>query len=654
MRAEKEPVYETVNLCEDSEAYKQDCLVKELYGSVRKLEEENRRLKQEIERLQRNENTRKLAQIFEERYLAVFENSLDGIILVRLDGTILSANPAACRMFGRSEEELCRLGRDSLVDPNDPILRKALNDRDQSGVFYGEIMLLRKDGTQFPGEVTSKLFADSKGHILSSVVIRDISHRKKIEAALHRSEQKYYRAFHYNQAYMMITRWQDHKIVDANRKLMDLTGYSREEIIGKRDTALWVEVNDRKTLLRQLSKNGYVEKFETKYRKKNGEIGYTLMSATVLEVDDEEYYVISAIDITDRKKAEEALRISYEQFTKVYNANPLLMTIVSIQSGIIMEVNESFLKAAGCTREELIGSHIAKAGIWPDLSEREKYIKKINAEGIARNFETTIRIPAGEICPSLISGVAINWRGEDCILTIVNDISELRRYQAEIVRLDRLNLIGEMSASIAHEIRNPMTTVLGFLQLFKAQDKYREDVEYIDLMTEEIERANAIITEFLSLGKNKPVTLYPENMNDRIRALQPLLLAKSIKCDVDIKLDLGNIPEIMMNNDEFRQLLLNLVLNGIEAMPGGGCLIIRTCRKADEVVLAIEDQGCGIKPEVLDKLGTPFFTTKEHGNGLGLAVCYSIAHKHHARIEVGSGPDGTSFKIIFPAIKGED
>ena len=110
---------------------------------------------------------------------------------------------------------------------------------------------------------------------------------------------------------------------------------------------------------------------------------------------------------------------------------------------------------------------------------------------------------------------------------------------------------------------------------------------------------------------------------------------------------MGDIPDLLLDKKEIHQVIHNLTRNGLEAMPPGGCLFIRTYKDGDVVVLAVQDQGKGIEPDVLEKLGTPFFTTKENGTGLGLAVCYSIAARHNAKIEIETGADGTTFYIKF-------
>jgi signal transduction histidine kinase len=166
-------------------------------------------------------------------------------------------------------------------------------------------------------------------------------------------------------------------------------------------------------------------------------------------------------------------------------------------------------------------------------------------------------------------------------------------------------------------------------------------------MIQELDRANAIITEYLSLARSKVVELTFQNLNSVVETVFPLIQTYALLTDKCVHLEAEEVPPLGLNEKEIRQLLLNLVRNGLEAMPPGGNLTIRTFKDGEDVVLSVRDEGTGIEPAVLEKLGTPFVTTKDHGTGLGLAVCYSIAARHNAVIEVRTGPAGTTFFIRF-------
>lgn len=246
-----------------------------------------------------------------------------------------------------------------------------------------------------------------------------------------------------------------------------------------------------------------------------------------------------------------------------------------------------------------------------------------------------LSVPCG--CP----GGAVNY------ITIFTDITERKLYEREMARLDSLSLVGEMAAGIGHEVRNPMTTVKGFLQILRGRDKYAGEREIFNLMVDELDRANSIITEFLSLAKDKHVALKEENLNKLLQTILPLIQADCRVTGKHISLETRMVPDLLLDEKEIRQMVLNLVRNGIEAMDPGGMLKISTYAVDDGVVLSVKDQGAGMEPEVLKKLGTPFFTTKDKGTGLGLPVCYSIAARHNARIDVQTGTGGTTFSVIF-------
>lgn len=584
----------------------------------------------------------------EERYLSIFENSLDGIILSLPDGSILSANPAACRMFGQTEEELGD-DRNGIVDLADPRVRQALQEREKTGSFHAEMTLVRKDKTKFPVEVTANLFKDQDGRTLSIMIARDITERKQSEEARRLSEEKFSKAFYLSQTMMAISRLEDGVYIDMNDTWAAVLGYHREEMIGKSAFALkiWADPQDRQEMQKQIAENGFIKSQEYKFKRKTGETSFVLATVNKLDIDGENCLLVSAIDVTESKKAEEALRLSEELLNKTFNCNPFPMVIISRKHEIILEVNKTFLRRSGYTRKELIGVRLTDLGILVDAREHLKIMREIKKKGFVYNFEARLSPRPGETAIFLFSGCIITWHGEECVLGIANEITELKRYQQEAARLERLHLVGQMAAGIGHEIRNPITTVRGFLQLLKGKERYAQDQGYLDLMIEEIDRANTIITEYLSLARNKVVDKKRQSLNERIEALFPLLSADVTKNDIGIHLELGAIPELLIDKNEIYQLLLNLVRNGIEAMAPGGLLTIKTFQAGSEVVLAVQDQGQGIAPEVLEKIGTPFFTTKNTGTGLGLATCYSIAHRHQARIEVETGGSGTTFYVKF-------
>ncbi|AFQ43329.1 two-component system sensor histidine kinase NtrB [Desulfosporosinus meridiei] len=238
--------------------------------------------------------------------------------------------------------------------------------------------------------------------------------------------------------------------------------------------------------------------------------------------------------------------------------------------------------------------------------------------------------------------------GEHCHITGIMDVTEQKRIQKEMANLERLNLVGQLAAGIAHEIRNPMTTVRGYLQLISAKPNYADQKDAFNLMISELDRANFIISEFLALAQTKPTEFKSQNLNDIVTNLYPLLEADTFTQNKKIRFIPGEIPNLDLDGREICQLLLNLTRNGLEAMGVGGSLTIKTYVEDSTVVLSIKDEGSGIQPENLKKLGIPFYTTKDSGTGLGLPTCFRIAESHKAKLKIFSSSGGTTICTLFP------
>jgi len=238
-------------------------------------------------------------------------------------------------------------------------------------------------------------------------------------------------------------------------------------------------------------------------------------------------------------------------------------------------------------------------------------------------------------------------------MAVYTDITERENMYKQLDRLDRLNMVGEVAASIGHEVRNPLTTIKGFLTLLNEKQGNIEDHrETFALMIEELDRANHIITEFLSLAKNRTVEKKLGDLNKLLSNLLPIFEADGLVRNMTVGIYRQPIPLIEINEQEIRQLVTNLVKNAFEAMEPGGKVSISTGMRHDEMYIIVTDEGHGMSRETLEKLGNPFFTTKEDGTGLGLPVCYRIVERHGGRIHVESEEGkGTTFIVYFPVAK---
>jgi len=366
----------------------------------------------------------------------------------------------------------------------------------------------------------------------------------------------------------------------------------------------------------------------------------------------------SARDITDSINCQQALNDS-EQLDKQLHFQQFLMETIPNPvyyldpKGRLIECNRAYAELLGQAKEELIGNqHLAMYK--QEQAEALHYSARPLIDSGSLSYDRVMEFPDGRKAELLIHEAIVydNEANPIGLLGVLTDLTEHREMQRTIAQLDQSRIMGQIAAAMGHEVRNPMTTVRGFLQLLNENEANDStgNKEYYDLMIEEIDRANSIITDFLSLGKVH-TDLKPENLNRIMENSYLILSAEAKKHDHVIQMVLDEVPVIPLDFRQIRQLIFNLARNGLESMTSPGTLTIRTGKNHDSIILSIQDQGSGIDPSIRNKLGKPFVTTKEKGTGLGLAVCCSIVERHGAQLEVDTTEKGSIFNIKFPLLK---
>lgn len=345
-------------------------------------------------------------------------------------------------------------------------------------------------------------------------------------------------------------------------------------------------------------------------------------------------------DITEQKLSLQKLVQSRKEMANILESMTDCFCVID-KNWRCSYINRAGEILLGKSRDELLDKKITELYKINDVIMRQ--FKEVMTERRTVNFEIVSETLGGKWVE--ISAYPTDTTGITCYF---RDITSRKIAENEIARLDRLNLVGQLAAGIGHEIRNPMTTVRGYLQLLGSKPDYANRKSTFELMISELDRANSILTEFLSLTQTKRSELKYQNLNDILNNLYPLLESDAFTQNKQIFFIPEVVPNLKLNGKEISQLILNLIRNGLEAMEERGALTINTYVTDNKAVLAIKDEGCGIPPENLNKLGTPFFTTKDNGTGLGLATCYKIAESHNAKIQINSSPRGTTFLIIFP------
>ncbi len=359
------------------------------------------------------------------------------------------------------------------------------------------------------------------------------------------------------------------------------------------------------------------------------QIGTVLGGQVLTEMPNEEKYRKVAQEIgTDEegyiKAVKEIRQLSRESVEAAAN----VLYIVANSMSTIQYNQQRLVK-----RSKIMSYSVDE--IYLAMQDMEKFIKKVKDDHSGADKKSdNIDIIANKINEVI--------KLTKCIATMMD------KQNQEMSRLDRLNVAGKMAISIGHEVRNPLTTVRGFLQFFHAKPEFSKYAGDLGLMIEELDSANSIITEFLSLAENRKLNLKILDLNQIIKKIVPRL-QENFRCkQVQIEFEFETLPRLLLDEKEIEKLILNLVTNAIEATRNNGIVTIKTFRRDQQLGISIYDEGCGISKRNLEKIGTPFFSTKFERKGLGLAVCYRIAERHAASLHIHSTKDiGTTVEVLF-------
>lgn len=333
----------------------------------------------------------------------------------------------------------------------------------------------------------------------------------------------------------------------------------------------------------------------------------------------------------------------------------------SIDVGVLAVNNQLMVtvynKAAEQTlkvpREKVINQNINT--VFPPEAEEHYFIQKTVLLGKEFN-EIHIKKTLGEPGELIVSTRCLYDQKARTTgaVSVFKDITKMRRLEKEMQRTERLSIIGELAAGIAHEIKNPICVIKGLIEMMEDQKDQLPDPEDLQIIRQETERVEKIIQEYLQLAKPSEPLFSQVDLNQVVGDVQSLMksFAKFNGVKIVTQLD-PSLPKVQADILQLKQVLINITKNGIEAMNGSGSLEIITKVFQDQMVeINVKDKGCGMPQEVLENLGTPFLTTKEEGTGLGLMVSYKIIEKHHGKIRVTSQKgEGTEFTLLLPILK---
>jgi PAS domain S-box-containing protein len=598
----------------------------------------------------------------EDRFAKAFRSSPDAMSISRLsDGCYLEVNDSFTRITGYTYNEI--IGRSSIdlsfwVKPDDR--DKVVDTLEKQGrVRDMDVDFRMKSGEVHTGLISAEIInLGSERCILA--VVRDITERKQAREKLRESEERFFKAFHSSPNAISFTRLSDGEFIDVNESFLKFSGYKREELIGQSslEMSIWSEPMVRQQTLQLLQEDKKIQNVERKFRVKTGERRVGLVSIDVIRVGEEPCLLTTIQDITERKQAEEL-------YTTLATSSPVGVYIA--QDHKFVFVNPEFQKATGFSEDELVGRDPLSIAHPEDRERvRRNAVEMLKGNHIPA-YELRAIVKDGKVRWALETVTSVTYKGRRATLGNFIDITELkqveekdRRLQQELNRSARLASVGELAAGVAHEINNPLTGILGFSERLlrkSPSDTISHDMEKIH---SEARRAAKVVQNLLTFARQRESRKQPCDINDVLqRALE--LRAYELKADnIEVITDLSpDLPSTTADFQQLQEVFLNLILNAEQAMvetSGHGRLLIKTDLTNGNIGISFTDDGPGILPEYLEKLFTPFFTTRSErgGTGLGLSICHGIVTEHGGQIYARNNPDkGATFLVQLPVAFNE-
>jgi two-component system, cell cycle sensor histidine kinase and response regulator CckA len=637
------------------------------------LKEEVKRLRQEIK-----EQTR---QIFNE-HRAILNAIRIGISLLK-NRILQWANPAFSEMFGYEPDEISGINSSQFYTFEEDFQRvgqEGYAHLSRGEVYATEALMKRKNGSQFWCSISGQAINPDNLEEGSLWALHDITDRKRVEMTLRESEERFSKAFHSSPAAMAISEIETYRIIDVNKKWTELMGYSREEIIGNtsEEFVVWADKCQREKIIAELDEKRSVREVPISVLTKSGVVRETLFYAECISLGHREVALSSAFDITERKRAEEALQTSEDRFRRLLqNSNDIILVLDS--DCIQTSVDGPIERILGFKADELIGTN-GLDYIHPGDLERVRTIltEALQQPAATRRVEYRIRHKNGGWVT--VEAVGINLLQDPLVKGILlnsRDISERKHAEEERSKLQeqlqqamKMEAVGRLAGGIAHDFNNLLTAISGNVELARLDLESPDHLAlHLDEINKAAESATSLTRQLLAFSRRQIIEPKVVSLNELIVNLQKMLI-RLIGEDISLYSHLEEaLGSVQIDPGQFEQVLINLAINARDAMPNGGKLHIETanleldekyCKNHREihpgkyVFLAMSDTGQGMSEEVKRHLFEPFFTTKPkgHGTGLGLATIFGIVKQAGGSVEVYSEVGlGTTIKIYLPRIE---
>jgi PAS domain S-box-containing protein len=616
--------------------------------------------------LNRAENT--LRNSFK-RYRDLFEQSNDAIYITTREGEHVEANQSFLDLFGYTIEEIKTIkAQDIYADPADRLTFQREIER-KGSISDFEVKLRKKDGTAITCLLTATVRQANDGKILGyHGIIRNISERKTLLEMLRKYE------FIVNTSKQFMTLINRNYIYDAvNEAYCIAHKKSREQVVGKTVAQIWGEERFKTAIKPYLDKcfaghELHDQKwFEfTGQKRKFYDVSYYPYYGNTSEVT---HAVVITHDMTERKRAEEALRGSEAKFRNLFDLSPQAISVADGNTGKLIDVNDEFCELTQYSRKRILGQTLTDLGLFPE-DKGEAFLKDLRESGEVNGLETQFEAKDGSILNALMFAKLIRITGQELILTACLDMSNQRRLEAQLQQAQKMEALGTLAGGIAHNFNNLLMGIQANASLILL-DIDPSDPNYDRLMNIEklVQNGSKLTQQLLGYAREGKYEIKPMSLNQLVKETSETfgLTKREIKIHRDLAKGLFAIEA---DQGQIEQMLWNLYVNAADAMPEGGNLYLKTrnvtheditgkpagLKPGDYVLLMVADTGVGMDKRTADRIFDPFFTTKglSRGTGLGLASVYGIIKNHGGIITVMSKKGkGSTFSIYMPASKSE-
>jgi PAS domain S-box-containing protein len=593
-----------------------------------------------------------------------------GVADVSDSWTAVTGHPKEAALGRRFLELIPDPDRERFVEP----WRRALAEGRE---FEAEFRLRHADGRLLHMRSRSMPVRDVDGSVHERIgALTDLTAEKAAEAARRASQELFIKAFYRSSLAKSIREQGGGPLLDVNDAFLALTGYAREEILGTNGRQIaWLDPADVARFTEDFRAGRPIREAPATVRRQSGERADVLIWVEAIELGGRPCLLTSLQDVTERVRAEAALRDSEELFHKAFELSPIAMTIRdNVDGQRLIRANQAYFELTGYNREELLGTLPGAVALY---LERPKLVERLRAmhdrgEEI-RDIETQLRRKSGEIATVQIRSEEIEVGGRPCALSTLSDITArvaaeraLVASEARLRRSQKLEALGQLAGGIAHDFNNLLTVINGYggriLEMEGDPGQRREDAEEI---LKAGERAAALTRQLLAFSRRQILEPRIIDLNAVVLDIEKMLrrvIGEPIA--MVTKLDPG-LGSTFADPGQIEQVIMNLAINARDAMPDGGTLTIETgnveCAEPDAarrglkpgayVALTVCDTGIGMDEETVARMFEPFFTTKEsgRGTGLGLATVYGIIMQSGGAIVADSTPGrGTSMRVFLP------